>query len=132
MKVTDIIRQDSFHPLKTGEKGTAKKVPKNGEDQKIRESAKQLEGLFLSFVLKAMEKTIPRDEKSSRNNLATMMFSSVMGQAMAENGGIGLADFLSASMVTHSPQEVEELQNKFQQDVLSNMRLNLENSGSGE
>jgi len=49
--------------------------PADSKDKKLLEASKELESVFISHVLKAMEKTIPRDEKSSSNNLAKMMFS---------------------------------------------------------
>ncbi len=80
--------------IKTSQKPTTDK-----EDQKLRESAKQLEGLFLSFLFKTMEKTIPKfDKKDHSNTLVSMMFSTVMGEDLAEKGGVGLAKFIYESM----------------------------------
>ena len=73
-----------------------KKIRDNpaGQDRKLRKASRELEGMFLSILFKAMEKTIPRDQKEgAKINLAQMMFSTVMGEAIAEKGGIGLADF---------------------------------------
>ncbi|NOX90056.1 MAG: hypothetical protein GXO77_13640 [Calditrichaeota bacterium] len=72
------------------------------EDKKLRESAKQLEGLFLTFMLKAMEKTIPKfGDKKQSSNMVSMMYSTVMGEDLAEKGGIGLADFIYRNMKGH-------------------------------
>lgn len=73
-----------------------KKTQKNPaeNDRKLRKASKELEGMFLSILFKAMEKTIPRDpQEGAKMNLARMMFSTVMGEAIAEKGGIGLAKF---------------------------------------
>ncbi len=87
----DVLRQTV---IKDSQKPTT-----NKEEEKLRASAKQLEGLFLTFVLKAMEKTIPRfDEKKQSNNLVSMMFSSVMGEDLAQRGGVGLAEFIYRNM----------------------------------
>ncbi|GEM_PF-5059044 len=81
---------------------TIKTLPKpttDKEDRKLRESAKQLEGLFLSFLFKTMEKTIPKfDKKGHSNTLVSMMFSTVMGEDLAEKGGVGLAKFIYENM----------------------------------
>lgn len=80
-------------------KAVEKPTTNNKEEIKLRSSAKQLEGLFLTFVLKAMEKTIPKfDKQSSSNNLVSMMFSSVMGEDLAKHGGVGLAEFIYQHM----------------------------------
>ncbi len=88
----------------------APEIQKNAEssgekEKKLRKASKELEGMFLSILFKAMEKTIPRDSKEdSKMNLAQMMFSTVMGEAIAEKGGIGLADFFYRTL-----QEAEDL-----------------------
>ena len=56
------------------------------EDQKLKEASKKLEGQFLSFLIKSMESTIPKED--NKQSLATMMFSSVMGKEMSENMNI--------------------------------------------
>lgn len=93
MKITELqfsaINKDFKHIEK---KATADQL--DMEEQKLREASKRLEGQFLSFMLKAMENTIPKEDNKSSNNLATMMFSSVMGKEVANMGGIGLADFI--------------------------------------
>ncbi len=78
------------------------------EDKKLKESAKQLEGLFLTFMLKAMEKTVPKfDDKKNSNNLASMMFSMVLGQDLSEKGGVGLADFIYKNMKEHQDKNIQ-------------------------
>ncbi len=80
-------------------KSVKKPTTNNKEEIKLRSSAKQLEGLFLTFVLKAMEKTIPKfDKQASSNNLVSMMFSTVMGEDLAKQGGVGLAEFIYRNM----------------------------------
>ncbi len=90
---------------------TVKSAPKpttDKEDKKLKESAKQLEGLFLTFMLKAMEKTIPKfDDKEQSNNLANMMFSTVMGEDLARKGGMGLADFIYQNMKEHQSENIK-------------------------
>lgn len=89
----------------------AKQVPEKVpavKDPKLEKSARELEGLFVSFVLKSMEKTVPH-EKENQNNLANMMFSSVMGKQISEQGGLGLAKFFYNSLAQKSPDELAKL-----------------------
>lgn len=66
---------------------------------KLRKQSKELEAVFLTQLFKAMEKTVPKNSTTgSKNSLATMMFSSVMGEALADQGGIGLADIIFESL----------------------------------
>ncbi len=93
---------------------SAKKVqtkPTAVKDPKLEKSAKELEGLFVSFVLKSMEKTVPH-ENGQKNNLADMMFSSVMGKQISEQGGLGLAKFFYNSLSEQSPKKLAELKEK--------------------
>ena len=75
-------------------------------DIKLREASRKMEAAFLTYVFKALEKTIPKTSIAgkSRNNLATMMFSTVMADAVSEQGGIGLGDQIYQSL-----KEMDEL-----------------------
>ncbi len=79
------------------------------EDPKLREASKKLEGQFLSLLIKSMENTIPKDD-DSKQSMATMMFSSVMGKEMSANGGIGLADFIYKSLKVHGNDALSKMQ----------------------
>jgi len=61
-------------------------------DLQLKAKSREMEALFITEMFKAMEKTVPEDATGGSNNLPKMLFSSVMGEAVAENGGIGLAD----------------------------------------
>jgi len=65
-------------------------------DHQLREQSQQLESIFLTQMIKVMERTVPNDGLTggSKNSLSTMMFSNVLGQAMSERGGVGLADMI--------------------------------------
>ena len=68
-------------------------------DIKLRQTSKDLEAIFITQMFKAMEKTVPKSSlMGSKNTLASMMFSSVMGQALANQGGVGLADVIYRSL----------------------------------
>ena len=61
------------------------------KDIKLKESTEKMEAAFLNFVFKEMEKTIQKVkiDESSDNNLSSMMFSTVMADSIAEQGGFG-------------------------------------------
>ena len=58
-----------------------------------------------------MEKTVPH-QKEHQNTLSNMMFSSVMGKEIAEQGGLGLAKFFYNSLTQQSPEKLAELREK--------------------
>ncbi len=70
-------------------------------DIKLKEASRQLEASFLTFVFKAMEKTVPKTSLTggSDNNLASMLFSTTMADAVAGQGGFGLADQIYQSLI---------------------------------
>jgi len=90
------------------------------KDVKLEKSAKELEGLFLTFVLKAMEKTIPKEEGNS-NSVANMMFSTVLGKGIADQGGIGLAKFFYNTLSQNSEKEMAELKEKINDPTIVNI-----------
>ncbi len=102
-QITQKILTDSGKQVQT--------KPAAVKDPKLEKSAKDLEGLFVSFVLKSMEKTVPH-QKEHQNNLSNMMFSSVMGKEIAEQGGLGLAKFFYNSLAQQSPEKLAELRAK--------------------
>jgi Rod binding domain-containing protein len=69
-------------------------------DIQLREKSTELEALFITQLFKAMEKTVPDGGLfgSSKNNLPSMLFSSVMGEAVAKAGGLGLAPMIYNSL----------------------------------
>lgn len=68
-------------------------------DIKLKKAAKELEAIFIAQVIKAMEKTLPGGGISGKkNNLVNMLFSSTIGKAIAEKGGVGLADMIYRSL----------------------------------
>lgn len=104
MKVSDLSQQAvQFKSLK--------KEPRPAEerDPKLMDSARKLEGLFVGYMLKAMEQTIPKDADSKSNSLASMMFSTVMGEDIARKGGIGLTDFIYNALKENGQKELPQL-----------------------
>jgi len=97
----------SVGPIKNGH--PADHIDK--EDARLRNASKKLEGQFLTFMLKAMENTIPKDKNDEHQNMASMMFSSVMGEEISNNGGIGLADFIYKSLKANGGSPTLNIQN---------------------
>ena len=93
-------------------------------DEKLWKASKDMEGVFLSYLIKSMEKTIPEGGlTSSQNSLAKMMFSSVLGKEMAENGGIGLAKHLYQALETDDSKVLERFKSEYAPDILYNLKL---------
>jgi len=99
-------------------KNTSVKIEKNPatsdlkkEDAKLRQSARDMETIFLNFMIKAMESTIPENQ-STNNSMAKMMFSNVMAQALTEAGGIGLADFIYRSLQQNDTAMINKLKDE--------------------
>lgn len=87
---------------------------------KLRGKCKELEAVFLTQLFKVMEKTIPKSSnEGSQNTLSSMMFSSVMGQTLANQGGIGLTEIIYKSM--KDKDELPMLDELKANDVLDNM-----------
>ena len=81
------------------------------QEARLMKSAKELEGLFLSHVLKVMRKTIPKESGQS-SNMVDMMFSGVMGKGLAQQGGIGMTKFLYDALAEKDIQAIDKLKNK--------------------
>ncbi|HMA62452.1 MAG TPA: rod-binding protein [bacterium] len=87
-----------------------KQSNRNSRNIKLREKARDMESIFLSQMIKTMRKTIPDNPwGGSKNDLPSMMFSSVMGKAMAKSGGIGLAKKIFNSLKEMNDQEIQEI-----------------------
>mgnify|MGYP006303813723 CR=1 FL=1 len=87
-----------------------KQNTRNSRNIKLREKARDMESIFLSQMIKTMRKTIPDNPwGGSRNDLPSMMFSSVMGKAMAKSGGIGLAKKIFNSLKDMNDQEIQKI-----------------------
>ncbi|MCF7741395.1 MAG: rod-binding protein [Candidatus Marinimicrobia bacterium] len=87
-----------------------KQNTRNSRNIKLREKARDMESIFLSQMIKTMRKTIPDNPwGGSKNDLPSMMFSSVMGKAMAKSGGIGLAKKIFNSLKDMNDQEIQKI-----------------------
>jgi len=73
----------------------------------LKQQSNQLEAVFLTQLIKSMEKTIPEGLEGGKNTLSTMLFSSVMGDAMAQGGGIGLSRMIFNSLQQKKDQTMD-------------------------
>ena len=86
------------------------------KDQRIHKVARDFESIFLSQLVRAMGKTLPEGSITT-GGMADLMFDQVMGKALSEGGGIGLAkiiyrDLLSKDVSDNSEKgDVATLQN---------------------
>jgi Rod binding domain-containing protein len=122
MKISE-IQAGMMNAVKKTE--SSKAAPE--QDARLKESAQKLEGLFLSHVLKVMRKTIPK-ESSQSANMVDMMFSSVMGEGLARQGGIGMTKFLYESLAENDIQAVEKLKNS--ENTVHSLKFNINSTGS--
>lgn len=83
--------------LSAGPKNPGKAAAASKEAELLKQS-RQLEAVFITQMIKAMEKTIPESSLGgTKNTLSAMMFSTVLGDAIADQGGVGLSRMIYES-----------------------------------
>lgn len=63
------------------------------ENKALWKAAQNFESLFMGQLIKTMRKTLPEGTLAGKG-LSELMFDQVMGSALTEGGGIGLAELL--------------------------------------
>ncbi|UCH09876.1 MAG: hypothetical protein JSU61_11775 [Fidelibacterota bacterium] len=76
-------------------------------DKKLWKACQNFESLFMGYLVKSMERTLPQGTLSG-SGLPDMMFNQVMGSALSEGGGIGLAELLYRDLQAKQPQDPSE------------------------
>ncbi len=109
MKIDDKSAENISNFTRINKKQTDFVDPELKRERKLKAQAEEMEAIFLTKLIKTMEKTIPKDENSSSASLSSMMFSSEMGKSMAKNGGIGLAKIIYQSLQDRDMDMGEEL-----------------------
>ena len=114
------IKSEQSIPLKTVKPDLEISNAKQ-KDLQLREKSRDMEAIFISQLFKAMEKTMGSIHSGEpKNNLSSMMFSTVMGQAVAEQGGIGLAEMIYRSLAAKQESNIDIDQYKINEiDLLS-------------
>ena len=77
------------------------------KDQKLHKVARDFEAIFLSQLVRAMGKTIPEGSMTT-GGMADLMFDQVMGQALSEGGGIGLAKIIYRDLLSKDVSDNSE------------------------
>lgn len=110
MKVETLLQHQQ--PLHKNQ-GIHKPVAREKKDAALEQSAKDLEAVFLGFVLKSLEKTIALDPEKNSANMAQMMFSSVLSKEIAEKGGTGLADFIYKALQEKGVNPLQDIKKDY-------------------
>ncbi|MBP2645298.1 MAG: Flagellar protein FlgJ [Firmicutes bacterium] len=80
-----------------GQEKTALKPNKNAKDEKLKESCREMEAVFLNMLLQQMRRTVPKSgimDKSNAEETMQSMLDGEVTQNMSKAGGMGLADLL--------------------------------------
>ena len=73
---------------------TAPKVGSTGQrDTRLWKACQDMEGIFMSYLVKSMEQSLPKSDAGG-SGMVQLMFSRVMGDAISQGGGIGMAEML--------------------------------------
>ena len=69
-------------------------APADVESRRLQDAARSFEAFFLSYLMKEMRKTVPQGGAFGNGpgqEVYQSLFDEALGQAMAQNGGIGLS-----------------------------------------
>ncbi|MFC1547584.1 rod-binding protein [Candidatus Neomarinimicrobiota bacterium] len=88
------------------------------DDGKLWKACQDFESMFMGYIIKSMEKTLPEGSLSG-SGISDMMFDQVMGSALSEGGGIGLAEILYRDLqIKHTQNSAESDSGISLQDLL--------------
>jgi|GEM_PF-6456981 len=97
-------------------------IPKNekiAEKQQALENGRQMERIFISILVKAMEQSLPGNSFAGpASGLAGMMFSNTLADAVAEQGGLGFADSIAEYWQQDSPELPSTLEDAASRQML--------------
>jgi len=106
MKIEGIDQQNL--PIQQNDSSaSATQSPADKSDARLWEACQGFEALFMGYLVKSMQQTLPEGSLST-SGLPDMMFNQVMGSALSEGGGIGLAELLYKDLLTQSEGELSE------------------------
>ncbi len=128
MKIINNSTENSFKSIKNDKNLPVSAEISQERDLKLKAQAEEMEAIFLSKLVKTMEKTVPKS--NSKNSLSSMMFSSEMGKAMAKAGGIGLSKMIYNSLKEKNEDlsnELLEINQQLNQD--KSQMIEMENKG---
>ncbi len=76
-------------------------------DKQLWNACQNFESLFMGYLVKSMQRTLPQGTLSN-SGLPNLMFDQVMGSALSEGGGIGLAEILYRDLQSKALQDSSE------------------------
>jgi flagellar protein FlgJ len=117
MKIDNI--QHQMNQMRLEELQTSKANGLNPKgDTKLWKACQDFEALFMGYIIKSMERTLPQGSLSG-SGISDMMFHQVMGSALSEGGGVGLAEILYRDLQTkHNRDSAENEDGISLQDLL--------------
>lgn len=87
------IEQAAIPIQRTGPSALVAEPVVEKENKALWKAAQNFESLFMAQLMKTMRKTLPEGALAGKG-LPELMFDQVMGTALTEGGGIGLAELL--------------------------------------
>lgn len=112
-----------------GGKGAINEIKnKNIREIQLHKASEQLEATFLTQIVKAMEKTVPKNGLSGQQNtLSSMLFSSTMGDALAKGNPTGLAKMFYQALAEkdHGPISAESELKELDFSAIHALRMDL-------
>lgn len=90
----------SVHPV-----GNGVTAPESDQRERLRQSAKDFEGVFLAYVFRAMRQTVPEsgNEGEIGQGMFTAMFDDALARMAANQQTRGLAEGLYRQLARHLP-----------------------------
>ena len=106
MKVPD-AGQQSFLIQLCNSSTPAVQSPTVKSDKQLWKACQSFEALFMGNLVKSMQQTLPEGTLSN-SGLPEVMFDQVMGSALSEGGGIGLAELLYRDLQSKALKDTSE------------------------
>ena len=98
--------------------GIGPRTPSEGQKaQQLRQTAEELEGLFLGLLLRSMRGTVTEGglfKEGTDSEMYKEMFDQEVGRSLARRGGIGLADMIVRDQVLREASLTSGKPNKAQ------------------
>ncbi|WP_447968314.1 rod-binding protein [Nitrospira sp. M1] len=109
--IDGVLSSPQISPIDTLETARLQNLQKAGNPKEIRKAALEYESYFLSYLMKAMRATIPKGSITANPMGETYhsFYDEEIAKRAAKSGGIGLADFMLASLAEEPSQPIPPL-----------------------
>jgi len=106
--IDGIIGPTHVSAIDTLETERLQNLQKSHNPEDIRQAAQEYESYFLSYLMKAMRETVPKGSLTSNPMGETFysFYDEEISKRAAKSGGIGLADFMLASLAEAPSQSL--------------------------